>query len=71
MEKHCNGIKFREWNAGFADNDMKDNGFNIEVKFDPANGFVGGGNKDNCGFVRNFALLSHHGLRMSKSSIDG
>lgn len=50
LQKHAQGIKFREWNAGIKiDEHMKDNGFEIQIKLDPTTGFLIGGNRDNCG----------------------
>eukprot|EP00761_Pharyngomonas_kirbyi_P011085 gb/GECH01011109.1/.p1 GENE.gb/GECH01011109.1/~~gb/GECH01011109.1/.p1 ORF type:complete len:1732 (+),score=240.69 gb/GECH01011109.1/:1-5196(+) len=50
MEKHAQGISFREWYAGKSiDERMTDNGFNIEVHLDVETGFIFGGNVDNCG----------------------
>lgn len=50
MTKHVVGIKFREENAGVQlDEQMTDPGFNIEVSWDPSNGFIFGGNVHNCG----------------------
>jgi glycogen debranching enzyme len=41
---------FRELNAGTKiDAQMKDNGFNVNIKMDPTNGFLFGGNAENCG----------------------
>ncbi len=41
---------FRELNAGAKiDAQMKDNGFNVNIKMDPTNGFLFGGNAENCG----------------------
>jgi glycogen debranching enzyme len=48
--KHANGIHFVEWNAGKRiDSVMKDNGFHIDIVTDWENGFIIGGNQDNCG----------------------
>ncbi|KAH6619445.1 glucanotransferase domain of glycogen debranching enzyme-domain-containing protein [Chaetomium sp. MPI-SDFR-AT-0129] len=50
FQRHAEGMKFREANAGpNLDMQMKDNGFNQEIKVDWTNGFVFGGNQDNCG----------------------
>ncbi|CDW52751.1 glycogen debranching enzyme [Trichuris trichiura] len=50
LQRHFEGIKFRERNAGPAiDEQMTDAGFNIEVGVDMETGFVFGGNKWNCG----------------------
>lgn len=50
MEKHARGIHFREWGAGEKlDWVMTDNGFNIDITTDWSNGFILGGNQDNCG----------------------
>ena len=35
LQKHIDGIHFREWNAGtMLDEHMKDNGFNIDIHVD-------------------------------------
>ena len=35
IQKHVNGIHFREWNAGHQiDSHMTDNGFNVDINFD-------------------------------------
>ena len=51
VHKHCEGINFREWNAGTQiDAHMKDEGFNINIYCDiESTGFCFGGNKHNCG----------------------
>ncbi|KAJ4297422.1 bifunctional 4-alpha-glucanotransferase/amylo-alpha-1,6-glucosidase [Collariella sp. IMI 366227] len=50
FQRHAEGMKFREANAGpNLDMQMRDNGFNQEIKVDWNNGFVFGGNQDNCG----------------------
>jgi glycogen debranching enzyme len=50
MQRHASGISFREANAGPGlDMQMKDEGFNIEVKVDWDNGFIFGGSRSNCG----------------------
>lgn len=50
VEKHAQGITFREWNAGTQiDAHMKDDGFNVKIVCDDRTGFCFGGNKDNCG----------------------
>ena len=50
MQRHANGIHFREWGAGEKlDWVMTDNGFNVDIITDWSNGFVLGGNQDNCG----------------------
>jgi len=51
VQRHCQGIEFREWNAGIKiDEHMKDNGFNVKIHCDlDKTGFCFGGNKDNCG----------------------
>ncbi|KAK8889721.1 hypothetical protein M9Y10_034475 [Tritrichomonas musculus] len=50
MTRHANGIHFREWNAGKnIDEHMKDDGFNVDIFTDWSNGFILGGNPDNCG----------------------
>lgn len=50
LEYHARGINFREANAGPGlDSNMKDEGFNIEVKTDWTTGLIHGGNQWNCG----------------------
>lgn len=50
MTRHANGIHFREWNAGKnLDEFMNDEGFNIDIFTDWSNGFILGGNPENCG----------------------
>jgi glycogen debranching enzyme len=49
LERHMQGISFREWNAGAnLDHAMRNDGFDIQVGID-SNGFVFGGNRWNCG----------------------
>eukprot|EP01128_Nolandella_sp_AFSM9_P004748 TRINITY_DN2190_c0_g1_i1.p1 TRINITY_DN2190_c0_g1~~TRINITY_DN2190_c0_g1_i1.p1 ORF type:complete len:1571 (-),score=177.42 TRINITY_DN2190_c0_g1_i1:40-4221(-) len=52
MQRHCEGIRFRERNAGVAiDRVMSDDGFQVEVALDPLTGLLLGvvGNQNNCG----------------------
>ncbi|KAM9844696.1 glycogen debranching enzyme isoform 1-T1 [Aulostomus maculatus] len=50
LQRHLEGISFRERNAGpKIDMHMKDEGFFVVAKVDPATGFVSGGNRFNCG----------------------
>ena len=50
LERHANGISFREWRAGpQIDSQMTDEGFNIKIYLNKENGFIYGGNKFNCG----------------------
>uniref|UniRef100_A0A8D3BRN5 Glycogen debranching enzyme n=1 Tax=Scophthalmus maximus TaxID=52904 RepID=A0A8D3BRN5_SCOMX len=50
LQRHLEGISFRERNAGAKiDMNMKDEGFSVVAKVDPATGFVSGGNRFNCG----------------------
>ncbi|KAM4623773.1 glycogen debranching enzyme isoform 2-T2 [Polymixia lowei] len=50
LQRHLEGISFRERNAGpKIDMNMRDEGFNVVAKVDPATGFVTGGNRFNCG----------------------
>jgi glycogen debranching enzyme len=50
IQRHADGISFREYNAGpNLDMQMKDEGFNIDIKVDWSNGMIFGGNEYNCG----------------------
>ncbi|KAK5988574.1 Glycogen debranching enzyme [Cladobotryum mycophilum] len=50
LQRHASGMQYREANAGpKIDSQMKDNGFNQEIKVDWATGLILGGNQDNCG----------------------
>jgi glycogen debranching enzyme len=50
MQRHANGIRFREYNAGDGlDSQMKNEGFEIDIKVDWNTGFIEGGNEFNCG----------------------
>lgn len=50
LQRHAEGMSFREANAGpEIDSQMRDEGFNIEIKVDWDNGFIFGGNQFNCG----------------------
>jgi glycogen debranching enzyme len=50
LQRHAEGISFREYNAGPAlDSQMKDEGFNIDIKVDWNTGIIFGGNQHNCG----------------------
>ncbi|MEQ2206994.1 hypothetical protein XENOCAPTIV_005745, partial [Xenoophorus captivus] len=50
LQRHLEGISFRERNAGpKIDMNMRDEGFNVVAKVDSATGFVTGGNRFNCG----------------------
>ena len=50
LQRHAEGISFREHNAGpNLDMQMKDEGFQIDVKVDWNTGFTLGGNEHNCG----------------------
>ncbi|KAH3666669.1 hypothetical protein WICMUC_005486 [Wickerhamomyces mucosus] len=50
LSRHAKGIKYREANAGpRLDEQMKDEGFNVEVKVDWNTGLVHGGSQWNCG----------------------
>jgi glycogen debranching enzyme len=44
LQRHADGIHFREWNAGQQiDSNMKDLGFNIDVSLETSTGFIYGG----------------------------
>ncbi|PVU99032.1 hypothetical protein BB559_001088 [Furculomyces boomerangus] len=50
LQKHGEGINFREWNAGpKLDEHMRDPGFDISINVDWNTGLIFGGNKWNCG----------------------
>ncbi|KAH9945728.1 glycoside hydrolase family 13 protein [Amylocystis lapponica] len=50
LQRHVDGISFREYNAGpNLDMQMKDEGFNIDVRVDWETGMIFGGNQYNCG----------------------
>jgi glycogen debranching enzyme len=50
VQRHADGIEFREWRAGRAiDAHMKDAGFTVSVRRDPRSGLLLGGNRHNCG----------------------
>uniref|UniRef100_A0A7N6FCD8 Glycogen debranching enzyme n=1 Tax=Anabas testudineus TaxID=64144 RepID=A0A7N6FCD8_ANATE len=50
LQRHLEGISFRERNAGpKIDMNMRDEGFSVAAKVDPATGFISGGNRFNCG----------------------
>ncbi|PWN52853.1 putative 4-alpha-glucanotransferase [Violaceomyces palustris] len=46
LQEHANGIHFRE---DSQDNDMRDEGFNIDIEVDWNTGIIFGGNRFNCG----------------------
>lgn len=48
FQRHAEGIHFREWNAPDIDTHMTYLGFNISLFVDWRNGFIFGGNKNNC-----------------------
>ena len=50
LQRHADGISFREYNAGpNLDMQMRDQGFNINIKVDWRTGLILGGNRYNCG----------------------
>lgn len=50
MQRHAEGISFREANAGPGlDMQMSSEGFNIDIKVDWSSGLIFGGNQHNCG----------------------
>jgi glycogen debranching enzyme len=50
LQRHAEGMSFREANAGpTIDMQMKDEGFNIDIKVDWDNGMIFGGSQNNCG----------------------
>ena len=50
LQRHAEGMSFREANAGpTIDMQMKDEGFNIDIKVDWENGMIFGGSQHNCG----------------------
>ena len=50
LNRHGNGIHFIEWNAGSQiDSVMNENGFKVDIVTDWNNGFIIGGNNNNCG----------------------
>jgi glycogen debranching enzyme len=50
LQRHADGISFREYNAGpNLDMQMRDEGFNIDIRVDWKTGLIMGGNAWNCG----------------------
>eukprot|EP00040_Diaphanoeca_grandis_P022413 m.120406 g.120406 ORF g.120406 m.120406 type:complete len:1491 (+) comp28801_c0_seq1:247-4719(+) len=50
LQRHVEGIHFREWHAGpKIDDKMTSDGFNVDIRFDRGTGFIYGGQKSNCG----------------------
>ncbi|RMJ11680.1 hypothetical protein BHE90_012971 [Fusarium euwallaceae] len=50
LQRHASGMKYREANAGPGiDSQMKDEGFNQDIKVDWETGIIFGGNQFNCG----------------------
>ncbi|KAI1796664.1 glycoside hydrolase family 13 protein [Ganoderma leucocontextum] len=50
LQRHASGISFREHNAGAnLDVQMRDEGFDIDIKVDWTTGLILGGNRFNCG----------------------
>lgn len=50
LQRHATGMQYREANAGpLIDSQMKDEGFNQDIKVDWETGIIFGGNQSNCG----------------------
>ena len=50
LQRHADGISFREHNAGpNLDMQMRDEGFNIDIRVDWKTGLIFGGSASNCG----------------------
>lgn len=50
LQRHASGMKYREANAGpQIDSQMRDEGFNQDIKVDWSTGIIVGGNQFNCG----------------------
>ncbi|KAK9694016.1 bifunctional 4-alpha-glucanotransferase/amylo-alpha-1,6-glucosidase [Basidiobolus ranarum] len=50
LERHANGIHFREWNAGHnLDQSMSHEGFQVDITTDWKTGLIHGGSQYNCG----------------------
>lgn len=70
MQAHANGIDFTEWDAGEKINyNMNESGFHIQIKLNPENGCIYGGNSWNCGTWMD--KIGKYGNRDPATSRDG